>query len=151
MKRPIRSSLCSCDVSFERFAAAVRDVLGDQPVAAREGASLRLLLRHARELRGLETLLPLDERTESTPLVERFKEMLDGSQEPAETTAGAAEKSCRQLLKYVPFRKSCQYKNRICVCCATPSASSGRAVDLGAGFGGFCLALCEVAAAMLGG
>src|SRR6266480_1744483 len=30
------------------------------------------------------------------------------------TTAGAAGKSCRQLLKYVPFRKSCQ--------CAEPCA-----------------------------
>jgi hypothetical protein len=64
------------DVSFERFAEAVRDVL---PPAAIAEASLQMVLHYQQELRGLGKLLPDDGRTESVPLVERFKEIL-GSQ-----------------------------------------------------------------------
>jgi hypothetical protein len=62
------------DVPFERFAAAVRDVV---PPAAIVEALLRMVLNYERELRGLEKLLPDDERTESVPLVERLKELLN--------------------------------------------------------------------------
>ena len=62
------------DVPFHHFAEAVRDVLSEQPPAAREDAALRLLLSHARELQGLAKLLPDDGRTEPTPLIERFRE-----------------------------------------------------------------------------
>jgi len=62
------------DVPFHHLAEAVRDVLSDQPPAAREDAALRLLLTHARELQGLARLLPDDGRTEPTPLIDRFRE-----------------------------------------------------------------------------
>jgi hypothetical protein len=62
------------DVPFHHLAEAVRDVLSDQPPAAREDAALRLLLTHARELQGLARLLPDDGRTWPTPLIDRFRE-----------------------------------------------------------------------------
>jgi uncharacterized protein (UPF0335 family) len=62
------------DVPFHHFAEAVRDVLSDQPPAAREDAALRLLLSYARELQGLARLLPDNGRTEPTPLIDRFRE-----------------------------------------------------------------------------
>ena len=62
------------DVPFQHFAEAVRDVLSEQPPVAREDATLRLLLTHARELQGLAKLLPDDGRTEPTPLIDRFRE-----------------------------------------------------------------------------
>jgi hypothetical protein len=65
-----------CDVSFERFAAAVRDVLGELPSAAREEAALRLALRSEQELHAVARLLLPDERLEGTPLPERVQEAL---------------------------------------------------------------------------
>jgi hypothetical protein len=66
------------DVPFDRFAQAVRDVLGGQPAAVREEAALRLALSNERQLHALAALLPPERSgTESTPLVERFKEVLD--------------------------------------------------------------------------
>src|SRR5262245_28153984 len=47
-------------VPFERFAAAARDFLGDVPAAGREEAALRLVLHQARELHGVERLMPPD-------------------------------------------------------------------------------------------
>jgi hypothetical protein len=71
------------DVPFERFAEAVRDVL---PPAAIAEASLQVVLHYERELRGLGELLPDDGRTKSSPLVERFRELLNSQpdQIPAE-------------------------------------------------------------------
>jgi hypothetical protein len=63
-------------VSPERFASAVRDVLGELPVAAREEAALRQVLESQRQLHQLAALLPPDDRTESVPLVDRFEEVL---------------------------------------------------------------------------
>jgi len=62
------------NVPFEKFAEAVRDSIGTSAIA---DAALRTVLRDAHESRGLEQLLPEDGRTESTPLIDRFKEMLD--------------------------------------------------------------------------
>jgi hypothetical protein len=66
-----------CDVPFERFAAAVGQDLGDLPAAAREEAALRLTLASAKEQHAVARLLPPDERTESTPLAEPVKEVLE--------------------------------------------------------------------------
>src|ERR1700722_11959106 len=65
-------------VPFERFAEAVRDVL---PPPAIVEASLQLVLDYERQLRGLEKLLPDEERTEPVPLVERLTEMLNSRPE----------------------------------------------------------------------
>jgi hypothetical protein len=62
------------DVPFEPFAEAVRESIDR---TALEDATLRLVLRNARELHDLEMLVPDDERTEPTPLVDRVKELLD--------------------------------------------------------------------------
>ena len=62
------------DVPFERFAAAVRAEVGE---AAMAEAGLRNTLALKRELHGLAKLVPDDGRTESTPLVERFQEILE--------------------------------------------------------------------------
>jgi hypothetical protein len=48
--------------------------LGD---AVLEETGLRSALEYRKELHGLEKLLPDDGRTESTPLVKRFEEILD--------------------------------------------------------------------------
>jgi len=69
----IASDAVFCNVPFERFAEAVRDVL---PPAALVEASLQMVLHYERELHGLANLLPDHGRTESVPLVERFKEIL---------------------------------------------------------------------------
>jgi len=67
------------DVRFENFKQALQEILGEQPVSPREEASLRLLLGNERELCELSALLPRDQfATESVPLVDRFKEVLDG-------------------------------------------------------------------------
>jgi hypothetical protein len=67
----ISNAAAMYDVPFEQFAATARDAIGD--IA---DASLRLVLSNQRELHGLAELLPDDGRTESTPLVDRFKEIL---------------------------------------------------------------------------
>ena len=63
------------DVPFERFAQAVRAEVGG--AAAVTEAALRVALDYRKELHGLGKLLPDDGRTESTPLVKRFQEILD--------------------------------------------------------------------------
>ncbi len=60
------------DVPFKPFADAVNDVLSEVGNAA-----LQLVLNSQKELRALEQLLPEDWGTESTPLVERFKDILN--------------------------------------------------------------------------
>lgn len=67
------------DVPFKHFDEAVREVIGDSGLAE---AALRTVLRDALEFRSLGRLLPDDGRTESTPLVDRFKEILDRPVEP---------------------------------------------------------------------
>lgn len=62
------------DVPFVDFAEAVRDSIGKSALME---AALRTVLRNAQEFRRLERLLPPDGRTESTPLTERFKEILN--------------------------------------------------------------------------
>jgi hypothetical protein len=64
------------NVPFERFRAAVRDVLGEVGPAIREDAALRLALRSEKELHAVARLLPPDERLEGTPLPERVEEAL---------------------------------------------------------------------------
>ena len=61
------------DVPFKHFDEAVRDVIGNAALAE---AALRTVLQDALEFRSLERLLPPDGRTESTPLAERFKDIL---------------------------------------------------------------------------
>lgn len=61
------------DVPFKNFAEAVRESIGD---AALLEAALRTVLRDAQEFLNLDRLFPPDGRTESTPLTERFKEIL---------------------------------------------------------------------------
>jgi hypothetical protein len=63
------------DIPFERFAATVHAELGD--AASVTQAALHVALDYRKELHGLGKLLPDDGRTESTPLVERFQEILD--------------------------------------------------------------------------
>lgn len=79
------------DVPFETFAEAVRDALHDLPGVAREEAALRIELHGAVELHGLAKLLPDDGRTESTPLIERFQELL-GKKSLAELKAEGQRK-----------------------------------------------------------
>jgi hypothetical protein len=67
----ISSAAAMYDVPFEQFAAIAREAIGDTA-----DASLRLVLSSQRELHGLAELLPDDGRTESTPLVDRFKEIM---------------------------------------------------------------------------
>lgn len=67
------------DVPFERFRAAVREVLGEKVPAVREEAALRLALRSEKELHAVGRLLPPDERLEGTPLPERVQEALAAS------------------------------------------------------------------------
>lgn len=77
-----------CGVSFERFRAAVRDVLDKVPLAAREEAALRLALRNERELHAVAELLPPDERLEGTPLPERVQDALaDAAARPGSSRA----------------------------------------------------------------
>ncbi len=66
-------------VPFEHFAEEVQAEFRDLPQAAIREASLRAVLSYRQELRGLAKLLPDDGRTESTPLVERFEEILNRS------------------------------------------------------------------------
>ena len=61
-----------CDVPFQAFAEAAKDVIGDKPDAA-----LQVVLEYQKELHGLGQLLPDDGRLEPTPLIERFKEILE--------------------------------------------------------------------------
>lgn len=72
------------DVPFKHFGEAVRDVIGDGALVE---AALRMVLKDALESLSLERLLPPDGRTESTPLNERFKEILhqhsDRGREPS--------------------------------------------------------------------
>jgi hypothetical protein len=70
-----------CEVAYETFAEAARDSLGKSSVTE---AALRTVLRDAHEFRGLEQLLPPDGRTESTPLIDRFKEILNHPSEPGQ-------------------------------------------------------------------
>jgi len=63
------------DIPFERFAATVHAELGD--AASVTQAALHVALDYRKELHGLGKLLPDDGRTEATPLVERFQEILD--------------------------------------------------------------------------
>jgi len=60
------------DVPFEPFAQVVKDTIGDVGEAA-----LRVVLDGQKELHAIAELFPDDGRTESTPLVEQVKEMLD--------------------------------------------------------------------------
>ncbi|HUY88410.1 MAG TPA: hypothetical protein VMV10_06730 [Pirellulales bacterium] len=62
----------SLDVPFKAFAEVARDVIGDN-----KDAALRVLFENQKELHALGELLPDDGRIEPTPLVERFKEILD--------------------------------------------------------------------------
>ncbi len=79
----IASDAALYDVPFNRFDEAVRDVIGNAALAE---AALRMVLRDAQEFRSLDGLLPPDGRTESTPLAERFKDILrqhaDSGREP---------------------------------------------------------------------
>jgi hypothetical protein len=59
-------------VAFEPFAEAVKNTIGDGVAAA-----LRVVLDNQKELHAIAKLFPDDGRTESTPLVERVKDMLD--------------------------------------------------------------------------
>lgn len=61
------------DIPFEPFAEAARDLL---PPADLADAALRVTLSHQMELHQLAELLPDDRGTESTPLVDRLKEVL---------------------------------------------------------------------------
>jgi hypothetical protein len=63
------------DVPFEQFAATARAELGDAEAVTQ--AALRAALDYKKELHGLAKLVPSDWRTEPTPLVERFQEILD--------------------------------------------------------------------------
>jgi hypothetical protein len=66
------------EVPFERFAEAARDVLSDQPPAAREEASLRLLYSADRELHEMAKLLPDDPGTTyPPPLADQLHSLLD--------------------------------------------------------------------------
>jgi hypothetical protein len=61
-----------CDVPFKVFAAAAKDVIGDNLDAA-----LQLVFECTKELRGLQKLFPDNGRTESTPLIEQVKDVLE--------------------------------------------------------------------------
>ena len=75
----IVSNAAYCEVPFEPFAVAVRNLISDLPAEAREEAALRLVLRQEQELHRLEKLLPRHDRLEpAPPLIERFQELLDG-------------------------------------------------------------------------
>jgi hypothetical protein len=71
------------DVSFERFAAAVREMLGGD-AATREQACLRLLLRSEMDLLALERLLPetSDLAGYGRPLAPHFKELIQDLSAP---------------------------------------------------------------------
>ncbi len=73
------------DVGFEPFAEVVKDTIGDGVEAV-----LRVVLESQRELHAIAELFPDDGRTESTPLVDRVKEMLDYA-----SVLGAQEKEKR--------------------------------------------------------
>jgi hypothetical protein len=60
------------NVPFEPFAAAVKDTIGDMGEPA-----LRVVLDGQKELHAIAKLLPDDGRTESTPVVEQVRDMLD--------------------------------------------------------------------------
>lgn len=67
----VRDAVIS-DVPFEPFAQVVKDTIGDVGEAA-----LRVVLDGQKELHAIAKLFPDDGRTESTPLVDQVKEMLD--------------------------------------------------------------------------
>lgn len=67
------------DVPFETFLEAVQESLSKSALAQ---AALWTVWGNAKELHGLAKLLPPDGRTESTPLIERFKEILHESSGP---------------------------------------------------------------------
>lgn len=60
------------EVSFKAFAEVARDVIGENMEAA-----LQVLLEHQKELRGISKLLPDDDGTWPTPLVERVEDLMD--------------------------------------------------------------------------
>jgi hypothetical protein len=64
------------EMPVERLAAAVRDMMGDQPAAVREEVLLGVLLDRERELHEVARLLPGDGRTEPTPLIGRIRQWL---------------------------------------------------------------------------
>lgn len=61
-----------CDVLFGSFAEVVKDTIGDVGEAA-----LRVVFDGQKELHAIAMLFPDDGRTESTPLVEQVKELLE--------------------------------------------------------------------------
>ena len=61
-----------CDVPFESFAEVVKNTMG-----GRVDAALRVVLDGQKELHAIAKLFPDDGQTESTPLVEQVKDMLD--------------------------------------------------------------------------
>jgi hypothetical protein len=79
----ISSAAAIHDVPFEQFASTARQAIGDTAEA-----SFRLVLTSQRELHGLAELLPDDGRTESTPLVDRFKEILREASDRASEAPG---------------------------------------------------------------
>jgi hypothetical protein len=74
----VASAAALYDVPFEKFAEAVRESVDPSAVA---DAALRLVLSDSHERRGLAELLPADGRLESTPLIDRFREILNQSPE----------------------------------------------------------------------
>lgn len=91
------------DVPFERFRAAVSEILGEEAPAIREEAALRLALRSEKELYAVGRLLPPDERLEGTPLPERVQEAL--AQVEARPAASLRERKVR-LADYVIYDTS---------------------------------------------
>jgi hypothetical protein len=84
------------DVPFERFRAAVREVLGEA-TAIREEAALRLALRSEKELHSVARLLPPDERLEGTPLPERVQDALAESEERPAAEAALVQQLAASL------------------------------------------------------
>ncbi|HEX4132892.1 MAG TPA: hypothetical protein VHZ24_22860 [Pirellulales bacterium] len=74
----IASAAALYDVPFAKFADAVRESVDQSAVA---DAALRIVLSDSHERRGLEQLLPDDGQTYPTPLIDRFKEILNESRE----------------------------------------------------------------------
>lgn len=82
------------DVPFEQFAHAVRESIENADIV--DGA-LRIVLDNAHELRGLASLLP-EEGTFSTPLIDRFRYILDAQPE-ANFSGQEFQRSERPALK----------------------------------------------------
>jgi hypothetical protein len=93
------------DVRFERFRAAVREVLGEEVPAVREEAALRLALRSEKELYAVGRLQPPDERLEGTPLPERVQEALVDAAARSEPSRPADEVSLMQMAASMRERK----------------------------------------------